>query len=456
MKGRIGRSLTGALYVRTLLLVAVTGMLMAGVLFAIVRADINQRADQQLIIATHVLHLLMREEFTGDDPKSQVSHDNPYRRLLSDEDLSAFRASAAWRQFAVYHFGILTVPPTRGDVGKGVAAIPGFRTFGVGSDKWRSYGLAVPEQRLLIVVAEPMQARAGLILRVGEQLIGPIMLLILGSAVLLWLTLRRGLSAVQQLSAMLGSRSAAELKPLHLHTMPSDLAPIVAALNGLLARVRAAIEHEQAFADHAAHQLRTPLAALKLRAQLLLRRASPDSEEHAALSDLLESVDRGSDTITQMLQLARLDATALTREPVDLRELASEVIADRALFAARAGADFSLTAPDIAIASTDPTPLRVALATIIDNAVEHAASGGTIDVEIRPVSGRLALVVSDRGPGMHPERLSGAAGRDGDPRPGGGLGLAIARRAVTVLGGELRLENRSDGPGLRATIFLPD
>ena len=456
MKGAIGSSLTGALYVRTLLLVAVTGMLMAGVLFAIVRADINQRADQQLITATHVLHLLMREEFTAEDPKSRTNHDTPYRRLLSEEDLSAFRASAAWRQFAVFHFGIPAARPTRSDVEKGVAATPGFRTFDVGDARWRSYGLAVPEQRLLIVVAEPMQVRGGLILRVGEQLAIPIMLLILGSAVLLWLTLRRGLSAVQQLSATLANRSAAELEALHLPAMPSDLAPIIAALNGLLERVRAAIEHEQAFADQAAHQLRTPLAALKVRAQLLLRRAPPESEEHAALSDLLESVDRGSDTITQMLQLARLDAATLTRERVDLRELAGEVIADRALFAARAGADFSLTAPAVAIASTDPTPLRVALATIIDNAVEHAAGGGTIDVEIRCVGGRTALVVRDRGPGMDPERLSGAAGRDGDPRPGGGLGLAIARRAVTVLGGELLLENRDDGPGLRATIFLPD
>ncbi|NWO68005.1 hypothetical protein, partial [Escherichia coli] len=80
---------------------------------------------------------------------------------------------------------------------------------------------------------------------------------------------------------------------------------------------------------------------------------------------------------------------------VDLRGLASEVIADRALFAARAGADFSLSAPDVAIASTDPTPLRVALAAIVDNAVAHAASGGTIDVEIRHFRRTLGLVVSD-------------------------------------------------------------
>ncbi|MFX5714087.1 hypothetical protein ABTE40_20315, partial [Acinetobacter baumannii] len=90
----------------------------------------------------------------------------------------------------------------------GVTQQPGFRTFGVGDEQWRSYGLEIPERKLLIVVAEPMQVRGGLILRVGEQLVLPIMLLILASATLLWLTLRRGLSAVQQLSAMLGKRSA--------------------------------------------------------------------------------------------------------------------------------------------------------------------------------------------------------------------------------------------------------
>ncbi len=117
---------------------------MAGVLFAIVRADINDRADQQLITATRVLYLLMREEFSGTDLAPHTPRNLRYQRLLSDEDLSAFRASAAWRQFAVFHFGTMTVPPTRRDIESGVTQQPGFRTFGVGDEQWRSYGLEIP------------------------------------------------------------------------------------------------------------------------------------------------------------------------------------------------------------------------------------------------------------------------------------------------------------------------
>lgn len=458
MSMTIRRSLAAQLYFRTLLLIAGAGMVMAGILFLIVRHDINTRADQQLVTATQVLLLLMREEFDNDDAHPTAARDAPGERLLSDEDISAFQASANWRQFAVFHRGIMTVRPAQAAAIRNIAPTPGFDTFTIGDEAWRSYGLIVPDHKLVIVVAEPVKVRSALILQIGERLILPIIILVIGSALLLWLTLRRGLSAVDRLGAVIGHRSAAELDPLHVDSWPSDLTPIVAALNNLLERVKTSFEHEQAFADNAAHQLRTPLAALKVRAQLMLKDAAPQSEAHAALSDLLISADRASETITQMLRLARLDTTALRHEQVDLRELASEIIADRALLATRAGIAFSLTAPDNTSTSTDSTPLRVALAAIVDNAIEHAAGGAAIDLEISRVGQTFAIAVGDRGPGIAADRRA-ALLREGDgPWPGvpSGLGLAIARRAVALLGGTLTLEDRADGPGLRAVILLPD
>lgn len=455
----LGRmSLAGRLYVRLFLLTAATGVLMAGLLLAAARDDINDRADRQLVVATNVLLLLMREELDRDRLRPTPGRDAANETLLSDEDINAFRASSRWLRFAVFHDGILSMPPAPPVAAGSIAATPGFRTFRIGRETWRSYGLAVPRHKLLIVVAEPTRKRGVLIAQVAERLLIPIAILIVGGAVLLWLVLRDGLFAVKQLSTALNDRSAADLNPLDLRPYPADLAPIAAALNRLLERVKVAVEHEQAFADHAAHQLRTPLAALKVRAQLMLRRATPDSEEHAALTDLLASLDRASETITQMLQLARLDASTLAREPVDLRDLVGGIIADRAHLAARSGVEFSLTAPESAIVLVDPAPLQAALAAIVDNAVEHASGGGVVDLEIRRVAGGFGIAVCDRGPGIAAARRTALAQDAAGAGPGmaGGLGLTIARRAMSVLGGALRLEARADGPGLCAIILFPD
>ncbi|QJU59093.1 HAMP domain-containing histidine kinase [Sphingomonas sp. AP4-R1] len=454
MRGRLRRSLAGQLYAYLVALTVVIALSMAALLFAIVRADINRRADEQLTTAAQVLFLLMREEVDGDAVFPAWHRDRPTERLLSDEDVAAFQASAPWRRFAVFHGGQMAVPPQGTGIAQAMPRREGFGTFEADGHRWRSYGLIIPRHHLLIVIAEQKQVRTTLLISGAKRLLIPLAALILGSAALLWWTLRRGLSAVDRLRLTLASRSPQDLDPLTDTDWPGDFEDLIAAINRLFDRVREAFDHEQALADHAAHQLRTPLAALKVRAQLLARHAAPEHRDDA--DALLASVDRTSAIVSQMVRLARLETARFEPADVDLVALATRTIADRALVAAKAGLEFALTHDDRVIARTDAACLEVGLAALVDNAIAHARGGGIVEIGVTHAVGGPSIVVSDRGPGISAERretlLTPPARPDGAPA---GLGIPIARRAVHILGATLRLDQR-DGPGLTAAIILPD
>lgn len=449
------RSLAGQLYVRVVLLTVVSAVAMALLLFAIVRSDVNDRADNQLATATRVLFLLMREEFDGDAVMPRWHRDRPNERLLSQEDIDAFQASANWRQFAVFHDGVMVVRPGLPEVAERFPEQAGFQDFMIAGATWRAFGLSIPAHRLLIVVAEPQRTRTVLLEQGAMRLALPIVGLILGSAGLLWLALRRGLIDIERLRATLASRSPQDLEHLDAKAWPLDLAGPIDAINRLFDRVREAFEREQALADQAAHQLRTPLAALKAQTQLLARRVGPD--RRAEVDALLASVDRASEIVSQMLQLARLEATALTKAEVDLVDLAAGLIADRALVAARAGAEFALSHDAQVCAWTDRGCLSVALGALVDNAIAHAGQGGSIEIGVSRSGQGCTIVVCDRGPGsvfgLGRQQRQALARETGDASSG--LGLPIVRRAMKILGSRLVFEDR-EGGGLIATIILPD
>jgi signal transduction histidine kinase len=290
---------------------------------------------------------------------------------------------------------------------------------------------------------------------IAERLLIPVIILVAGSAGILWFALRGGLSALSDLSEGLARRSAQDLAPLDPAAWPADLGGLVGALNRLLGRIGEAFEHEQSFTDKAAHQLRTPLAALRLQAQLVLRDMPED--KRAPVRELIAGVDHASNTIKDMLALARLDATALSMKSVDLAVVARDALAERAGVAAAAGVAVAFLGEDACRVTTDATPIAVALAALIENAIVHGGAGGTIEVAVRRVRREVVLTVSDGGPGMSAERRAGlervVTDRTGDHSTG--LGLEIVRRAMTVIGGRARFDAASDGRGLSVSLIVP-
>lgn len=457
MTRRRSHSIAAGLYRRIVLLVALIGLAMAGTLFWAARNQIQRQADGELVTASNVLYALMEDELRARHGGGRVlSVDDS---LLSSEDLRALRTSWDWRMFTVTSDGREVV---RSDTAPPAAALPhraGFVTVALPDGDWRVFGLAVPEGGLLIQVGERVAVRDRLISDVAGKLIVPLLLLIAGSAILLWLSLFDGLAHLRQFSAAVSRRGPQSTERFQLEDWPRDLSPLVTTLNQVLERVDAALQRERQFTDDAAHQLRTPLATLRLQIQALAR--MNDGRDREVFAPLLTTVDRATSLLSQMLTLARLDASVLQTQAWDVEAIAHECIADHAV--AAAGGDVKLmfeTDHGSPVIETDRTAISLALSNLLENAIKHAPAGSLVKVSLATQDPeQVVLSVTDHGRGIPKEVRRSVLQRfhrgHDDNAAGAGLGLAIVASAVAQLNGELELADAAPGRGLLARITIP-
>jgi signal transduction histidine kinase len=244
-----------------------------------------------------------------------------------------------------------------------------------------------------------------------------------------------------------------------VHPKHDELKPMVAALDGLLAKLRRKIESEQAFAADAAHELRTPLAVITAQAHVLAK--ATDEQQRADAELRLEAaISRGSHLVHQLLALARME-TERGREPavVDLAQLVRKEIADFVPAALARNIEIALESPDRLLLPLEVPPFESVLQNLIDNAIRYGSEGGRIVVELRSLHGATTLSVADDGPGIaDSDRLRifdrfyrGAQRNDA---PGTGLGLTIVKQAAARLGGEVQITSGLDGLGCCFTVGI--
>ncbi|MDE7538710.1 HAMP domain-containing sensor histidine kinase [Gluconobacter sphaericus] len=446
------RSLTAAVYIRMLLLLIAFGSAAGGIAYVMARSDIDRASDSSLRVSANMLYALMQEEL------SESADTHFPKDLLSAEDRLAFRTGEQKRMFAVFRNGADIVHSENAPPDVIIPRNPGLHTFG--QDRWRSYGMDIPHYGLLIVVGERRADINRSLIRLVHKIVFPVNLLVLFSAFLLWNMLRNGLADMRRLNRQLDCRSFQDLDPLDPSNWSRELGGLISTLNTLFARVRTGIEHEQAFTDAAAHQLRTPLAAIRMHAELLVRTTTLS---RAQTIPLLQSIDQARSLTDSMLLLARLDAGTASRAQFDVAELISGIIARQALLAAQSGVAFSFDSDEPTILTSDPTLLETALSALIENAMIHAASGKIVEVRLYTIgqdsSQSLRIDVSDRGPGI-PEASRADVFRrfyqlGNTPGIGSGLGLAIVARAIDRIDGAIELSGRTEGPGLKVSIRIP-
>ena len=282
-------------------------------------------------------------------------------------------------------------------------------------------------------------------------------------ALLVAWVLTRGLSPLEQTTRSVSDRDASRLDPLPVRDVPQELLPLVGQINALLERLSGALEAQRRFVADAAHELRSPVAALALQAQLAARAEGKDARV-AAYAELERGIDRTERLVEQLLDLARLEPGVPTeaREPVDVARLAREVVGSFAARADAAGVDLGADAPGPARLTGGREELRSLLANLVDNALRYAPRGSEVTVAARNSGARVELEVSDAGPGIPPEQRARVLERfqrvEGDPASGSGLGLAIAKTIVERYGGEIELADAHPGsplPGLSVRITLP-
>ncbi|KAB0622668.1 HAMP domain-containing protein [Castellaniella defragrans] len=303
-------------------------------------------------------------------------------------------------------------------------------------------------------VAQPMEERLELLEDMAENLAWPALGLLAMLGLLSWLLIRRLLRPLEETAMLIDAKSPHDLTPVRAPNPPRELLPILDALNALLARLSTALDSERRFTADAAHELRTPLAALRMRVQLIERELRlPD----AHLRQLRADLDRCTALVESLLALARLEPRA---EPAALESVDLEALLDGLQLEAMAPdmrIERALAAPRLRAA---PALLASALRNLIDNAARYGRAGGRIRIESsRLPQGGTRLAVRDDGAGVPPEQRARLGERFfrvlGTGQAGNGLGLSIVARIAALHGASLRFEDGLEGRGLGAVLDFP-
>lgn len=335
----------------------------------------------------------------------------------------------------------------------------GFYRQQAGRHAWHVFTVQTAREGHWLLVAERDDVRREQALNVGTGLLLSGVLALVLAAWLIRRGLRRELAPLHQLHDALAARQADHLEAVTLDDPPAELAPVVTALNRLFARVTDSRERERRFLADAAHELRTPLAVLRLQAENAIAAGStPTQRQH--LERLIAGVDRSTRVVEQLLLLARLDAGTqpFQPQPVALDEVAREVLAGLAPLALARRQDISLEHEGDARLPGEPALLGALLRNLVENALRHSPEGGQVVVHLTGTPAALQLRVEDNGPGADPARLEELGRRflrdSRHDQGGSGLGLSIASHIAGLHHGQLRLSNRESG-GLCAEVELP-
>jgi signal transduction histidine kinase len=331
----------------------------------------------------------------------------------------------------------------------------------VAGEKWHMYTIVLDDG--IVQAAQRASERESLARETASALVLPALALLALIAVLLTLALRRGLAPLSHAADDVTARSVEALHPLPLASHPPELHLLIGAINDLMARLGSALALQRHFLADAAHELRTPITALRLQLQLL-ERAGSDAQRGLALAELRTGVERTQHLVEQLLQLSRLapEAPALKREPVDLSLLVRATVSRFSARAEEKRIDLGAIAQGTIAISGDPQQLTILLDNLVDNALRHTPEGGRVDVEAQAQDGRACLTVTDSGPGVPQAERQRVFDRfyranavaENAAAHGSGLGLAIVKAAAERHGASVELGDAPSG-GLRVSVCFP-
>lgn len=405
--------------------------------------QINVLFDDELMQIARAVHL--REDWIEAGNVRIASEDVAFAVRAYDEGGRVF-----------FESGLPALPP---DAPKTLE--PGFSMVETPDGPWRVYTHVVPEG--VVQVAQAEAIRDSLARELSLRVLLPQLLFVPVLAALLAWVLNRSLAPLHETSARVRELDASRLDPLPTAGVPSELLPLVNQINALLARLSGSLESQRRFVADAAHELRSPVAALALQVQLA-ERAPNDAARVAALAELHRGIARTGRLVQQMLDLARLEP-GVASEPhaaVDLARVVRDVIGTFAARADSQGVDLGADAPTSAVVHGSASELRSLVANLVDNALRYAPPQSAVTVALRDADGSLALTVEDAGPGIPGDQRERVLQRfqrvEGDATSGSGLGLPIAKAIAERHRGSLVLAEARPGrqpPGLCVRVRLP-
>jgi two-component system OmpR family sensor kinase/two-component system sensor histidine kinase QseC len=333
----------------------------------------------------------------------------------------------------------------------------GYANLSLGGEAWRAYGLQTGAG--VIQIAQPVSVREGLARAAAERVVIPLILLLPIMIVAVAWIVRRGLMPLQYVAAEVQRRDVHSLRPLGAGDLPREIEPLVRELNRLLGRLQEAFAAQRAFISDAAHELRSPLTALRLQLQLL-DRAPDEAARLEARARLGGAVERAIHLAEQLLTLARSDPQELAGEfgPVDLAAVAAEAITDTHELALARSIDLALDAAPGSVVRGNGEALRILARNLIDNAVRYTPPEGSVLVRCRSRAEGALLEVTDTGPGIpaaERDRVFDRFYRRAAAQANGtGLGLAIVKSIAGHHGARVVLGD-APGGGLHVEVEFP-
>lgn len=416
-----------------LAMLALAALVMGAVTYRNVLAETESLFDYQL----RQMALSLRDQ--GEIEPAQAG-------ALADSELDFVIQIWSADGRAIYASRPHDVLPTR--------ALLGLADVQVGGQVWRAYSVFTGTR--VIQVAQPRKIRQKLAADAALRSVAPLLYVAPPMALLIWWLAALTLRPLQRVAGAVRERDSLSLAPLPGAGLPDELAPLVHALNELLLRLSQALDAQRAFVADAAHELRSPLTALKLQLNVL-ERAGSDAERAAAQRALGEGTARAAWLVEQLLALARNEpgAPPLALAPVDLSEVGRAALAATVPQALARATELELHADAPVTVQGDAASLTMLVRNLVDNAVRHSPPGGRVEVRIEAAAGTPTLTVDDAGPGIPAEdrervfdRFYRRADAGGE---GSGLGLAIVRKVAERHGAEVELSTSPLG-GLRARV----
>ena len=442
-KVKLTHSLRGRLLWYLLAAITIAAVAQASIAYRSALADADQIFDyhmQQMALSLRSRVPLANSEEAGNVDTPLTGNDDLVVQVWSPDGVQVFRS--------VSHARL----PQR--------AVLGFSNVRANGTTYRIFSIQTNNQT--VQVAQDLAVRRSMASSLALRTLGPIAVMMPILMLVVWWVVSGSLEPVARVRKQLASRQADDLSPVSDAGLPDEVRPLVQELNLLFGRVRQAFDTQQTFVADAAHELRTPLAALKLQVQSLERsdsRADSLEARKLAVSRLSAGIERATRLVEQLLVLARQEASAAPYQPVVLADLAKRAVADLIGVAQNKHIDLGLQRADGGEVEGQPEALMILLRNLVDNAIKYTPAGGTVDVSVAAEQGAMSVTIEDSGPGIPAEERERVFDRfyrvPGSEAAGSGLGLAIIKAIAERHGATLVLGESERLKGLAATVRFP-
>lgn len=418
--------------------VMIAGFFTAALAFAFSWHEIEEVYDAQMVHSAKVLLQLTEHEVLENGKGDiQLGVENPNLQHRYEKKMA----------FRIWHDEKLVTQSANASVFGDFEAAPGFSDQRIQGKPWRFFVFVDPEKGLRVETSERYAIRYELIGQLMISLIIPILVFIPIILAIVWIGVRRSLKPVVRLSHAVDKRHSEDLAPIVVADIPQEILPLVHALNRLFHRISDSFRREREFTDYAAHELRTPLAAMKTQTQVLLKKAHQMPECQEGLNNLHATIDRATYLIEQLLLLSRVQNESSIMEAIDIAECVRDVIDNSSRLAKARNQTITANIPDKLPINGNQDTLAILIRNIVDNALKYTPDGGSIDITLTPDA---ILTIKDTGPGLSDKDKTRVFGRfvraDRTGQIGSGLGLSIAQSIADTHGAGIQIsDNKPHG-----------